>query len=295
MRLLIFISLSFLGFGMCYGQFGQIEVDVSDNTSWSEDKVVYVELWRNSSMLARKEIDWTADFDSLTQGIYKIVVYNSKLETRLTYENISVVNDSTTYVSVCLIEDYKLCIDCDSIDDFPIGGIFGLMYSSAFDEEVPFVKNSFQFTYGVSQWYAVHKNFNIGVASIYYADLHQIDSAYKNPIGDFTKQRYFNTGIRLEGAVRLALFNTKRYWDLGPYIDLGAAYKVPFAFRHVQVAEDHRKVFNRIHNYQDFHVFCRVGYMPVSVILDYRLNDFVKNGNPQVHRLNLGVSVTPQF
>jgi hypothetical protein len=166
--------------------------------------------------------------------------------------------------------------DCDSGSSRDEVNI-DLLYSSLFNENALPVKNGFYFNFGFTPWLPIHRNFNLGFSPGIYYGFNQLDNSFNNDGEEIKKQRYSNIGLSLEAKARIAFFNTKKYWTYGPFLDFGALYKLPFAFRYVQIGEAVRTRYNDLHNFQDFRLFAKLGFTPVSVRVDYRLNDFIKS------------------
>jgi len=292
-RLLTSIILLFV-FCNAFAQTGRLEVYLEGN--YDNEEYTF-ELWKDSLIESQKSSDYIVEFESLLEGFYALRITSEKYGMPTIYNEIEAKNDSTTEMEITVWRTSISCNsgDCDSCESNRFEMNIDLLYASVFDENTLPVKNGFHFNYGYTQWLPLHKNFNIGFSEGIYYDFNQLDSTFNNVSSHYTKQRYSNMGLSIEAKARIALFNTTKYWTFGPFLDFGAAYKFPFAFRYVQVGDDVKTTYKNRHNFKDVHAFVKLGYTPVSVMLDYRLFDFVKGNYPQQPKWSIGLSFVPEL
>jgi hypothetical protein len=294
MRKHIFIILILQGIANAFAQTGRLEVYLEGNY---DNEVYTFELWKDSLIASQRSSDYIVEFESLNEGIYALRITSETYGMPTIYNEIEMKNDSTTEMEITVWRTSISCNsgDCDSCQNNRIEINIDLLYASVFDENTLPVKNGFHFNYGYTQWLPLHKNFNIGFSEGLYYNFNLLDTTFNNLSGKYTKQRYSNVGFSIEAKARIALFNTTKYWTFGPFLDFGAAYKFPFAFRHVQVGDDLKTTYKNLHNFKDVHAFVKLGYTPVSVMLDYRLFDFVKGDFPQQPKWSIGLSFVPEL
>jgi hypothetical protein len=275
-----------------FAQKGHLRIYLEGNYEYEE---YTFEIWNDSLVTSQKTDDYRIDFDSLQEGLYSIRILSDKHGMPTTYHEIPIKGDSTTSLDLYVWAYDISCPNCDcdsgsSRDEVNID----FLYSSLFNENTLPVKNGFYFNYGFTPWLPIHRNFNLGFSPGIYYGFNQLDNSFNNDNEEITKQRYSNIGLSLEAKARIAFFNTKKYWTYGPFLDFGALYKLPFAFRYVQIGEAVRTRYNDLHNFQDFRLFAKLGFTPVSVRVDYRLNDFIKSGLPQQPLWSIGLSFVPE-
>ncbi|MFZ9847381.1 MAG: hypothetical protein ACO3EE_04450 [Flavobacteriales bacterium] len=75
------------------------------------------------------------------------------------------------------------------------------------------------------------------------------------------------------------------------FIDLGAAYQLPFAGNYSYKNEDQKTIISNLHQYTDFSAFTRIGYKNLAFYAKYRLLDYLKAGYPELPKLQVGVSI----
>ena len=277
-----------------FAQTGSVQVYFGEN--YDREEYTF-ELWKDSLIATQKSDRYIVTFDSLQEGFYALRVLNEEKGMPTIYGEIEVKNDSLTIVDISVwtttFSDLALENDSSKSNRFEIN--FDVLYCSPFNENTPLVKNGFHFNYGYTQWIPLHKNLNVGFSEGIYYDFNQLRGISKNMNSPYTKERYSNIGLSVQVKARIALFNTTEYWTFGPFLDFGAAYKLPFAFRYVQLGDDVKTTYKGLHNFKDVHAFVKLGYTPVSVMLDYRLFDFVKDNMPQPPRWSIGLSFVPEL
>ncbi len=294
MRKQLLILFLVIGLASAFAQTGRLEVYLEGN--YEVEEYTY-ELWKDSLIASHKSDDFYVEFDSLFEGFYALRVSSEAYGMPTIYSEIEVKNDSTTEMEITVWTTSISCNsgDCDSCESNRFEMNIDMLFASPFNENTPLVKNGFHFNYGYTQWIPLHKNFNVGFSEGIYYDFNQLGGISKNMTSPYTKERYSNIGLSVQVKARIALFNTTEYWTFGPFLDFGAAYKLPFAFRYVQLGDDVKTTYKSLHNFKDVHAFVKLGYTPVSVMLDYRLFDFVKDNMPQQPKWSIGLSFVPEL
>ena len=154
----------------------------------------------------------------------------------------------------------------------------------------PMVSGEYKISQGVTSFAYSNRYFAVGSINGYNVGY---TSFYKNqnPFGldNIKRQRYFSLELHTGVLLRLSALKKGDLFNVGPVLDFGLLYNLPLPFRHVYVQDNQKVITKKIHNYKDFSVICRVGYLPVTVIAEYRLSNYVKNGMPQLPRLKVGI------
>ncbi len=107
------------------------------------------------------------------------------------------------------------------------------------------------------------------------------------------EERYFYLSSGVEVLTRLRIkwdyydFR-KRFW-----IDVGVNYKVPLIFRRSTgtILSNKKYVDRRIHRFKDFNLIGYLGIGPVSIMCQYRLEDFVMGDRPELPRWSVGLGI----
>ena len=275
---------------ICYGQTGSLQIELGNNY---KDAEFEYKLFISDSLVDSKiNNSWQVVFDSLKTAKYRLVVDGVEVESDMptTYENIQVYSDSITSMFISVWEYSVCCASCDSGYTNRFESVINLLYSPLPTQESPFIKNSFEIDIGGGAWLGLHKNFDLGGTFGFYYNATPIDSSFRpQNIQHLEKQQYSNSGLKFDVMGRIAFFNLNE-WFNGAVIDVGASYKVPLYFRYVTKSEGIRIAQRKMHNFKDVNAFIKVGFTPVTVMLNYRLFDIVKNDYPQLPKWSAGLS-----
>lgn len=89
---------------------------------------------------------------------------------------------------------------------------------------------------------------------------------------------------------RTQQFKTER--SCGLILDIGLGYYLPFIFRQ-NTRYDHglHVVQTRIHQFNDFRAIVNVGFYPVVLSAEYRINDFIGKNLSQLPRVEFGMKI----
>ena len=268
------------------GQTGSLYVNIY--SEYILEDAPMLELFLKDS-LVRHEVydDINTEFNSLKEGSYKLVV-KDKGDHVTTYEGISVSNDSTTNIFLYSWNYQKECDSCLLRKDGLVEVDFGILYSEPLPGDNSLINRSFSAYYGATSWMGYEKTLDVGGGFGYYYEQASLDTSLSFEGINQNTQRFMNTGFRLEAKGRLAFFEHRNYDERGILIDIGLAYMAPILFRRVIRTGEFRATSSRIHKYTDFRPFVRVGYAPVTISLEHRLSNFVKDDLPQLPKWSLG-------
>lgn len=253
-------------------------------------EVPNLKLFLNDSLVGSQDYDdYETKFTSLIEGKYKLTA-DDKDGHSTSYDWIEVSNDSTTTIYLYGWNYEKECDSCEVKNDGLVEADFGILYAEPLSQDYTLVNSSLSVYYGMSSWIGKGKFLDIGGCVGYYYEQTSLDTSVSFSGISHSKQRYMNTGIRLEAKGRVAFFEHRNYGTHGVVLDYGVAYLVPILFRRVIKTDEFRAADSRIHNYKDFRPFVRVGYTPFTISLEHRLVNFIKDDDlPQLPKWSLGV------
>lgn len=273
-----------------YAQYGQIEINLDSDHYWEDDSVLVVLSFRQNTIkgfyLSRYESETV---DSLIPGDYTIQVVYMGVRTS-TYERVEVEDAKVTEIHI-----YRPWITTSDTGDCPytekveyvLGARFGqpeAPYNVFLEEQLTVIQN-FQW------WPKPGKNVSLGMLMGGQADWAQFksDTSLFPGMEEHDKERYFNLSANIGVISRLSFFDFREFYKLGMVVDVGAHYQFPLAFRHVYVDGDTKTRTNKLHRFNDVRAFVRIGYLPATLTLNYRVFDYVKPGYPQLPKWTLGL------
>ena len=289
MRISLAISIFLIATISSLGQNGVLQIELNEN--YDDEGFDFTLLIKDSVVNSIQNESWFVEFDSLETANYTLVINSKKYDNPTTYQNIKVYSDSTTTLSISTWT-YSVC--CNTCNDSAFGNrlesLISFLYAPYPQESTPFINHAYSLSFGEQTWLDLHKNFDLGIAGEIYFDRTYLDSTFKPAkISSYEKQLYTNTGLKFSVLSRIAFFNA-REWMNGVVMDVGASYKLPVHFRYITKSEGSKISQRKLHNFQDVNAFVKVGFTPVTLMLNYRLFDFVKDNFPQQPKWSAGLS-----
>jgi hypothetical protein len=253
------------------------------------DDMPTIELFLEDSLVGYEVYDeLDTEFNSLIEGSYRLIV-KDKNGFVTTSDGIDVSNDSTTNVFLSTWDFEKECDSCVLKNDGLLEADFGFLYSQPISNDNSLVNRSLGAYFMTSGWVGKGRLLDIGGGIGYYFEQTSLDTLLPFLGANYSKQRYTNTGLRVEAKGRVAFFEHRNYDEHGVILDYGMAYLTPFIFRRVVKSEEYRSASSKLHRYTDFRPFVRIGYAPVTVSLEHRLSNFIKGELPQLPKWSLGL------
>lgn len=83
------------------------------------------------------------------------------------------------------------------------------------------------------------------------------------------------------------------YPDPMAFIDVGAIYYAPVAFRHIARYDNNSKIVERsLHQFTDVRGYINVGILPFSFFAEYRSLDFLIGNYPEFPKYNVGIKLS---
>jgi len=156
----------------------------------------------------------------------------------------------------------------------------------------PLIAGQYKISQGGSSYFNPNKWLGFGGVIGYYTNYTDFYKDETFTLFEKKRERYFTFGLTTGAIIRLSGITHKTNdISYGPSLDFGVLYNLPFVHRHVYVSGNSKIVNRRIHNYTDFSGIIRIGFLPVTLLMEYRINNFIKSPLPQEPRFKLGLSL----
>lgn len=294
-NLLIAICLFFFTWGI-NAQTGNFSFYLRYHEQYTDDDIVLIDLklYRSDTLFTSFELHHENGYtleEEIDAGVYRLVLLIDGLVVQV-IDPCEIVDGEDTEVEMRLpaIDHYK---QTDYSDDFHaflnynfLTGGYRLNQDSKFWSNYNF---GMKFGFQQALWNYQALGFEYGYNFNY---IYLQKEGYVYPDQNFKTERYFYLNMDFVLYTRIALYNLRSNKKTGAFIDLGATYNFPFLFRHVGIRDNYKAVTRRIHGFNDFTLYGRVGYGPFAFTLQYGLTDFVKDPLfPQVPTIKAGITI----
>jgi len=274
------------------GQTGNIELNILGNDDDdASNSSLSVELWLNTQLVTTKTSDDCLFFENIPGDVYRIVI-TSAGEELLTYNNVLVEENSTTYLDINL--PVAEIINDSVPEEFPAYIEFVLPFRFSFpvleDSNYP-IKREIAFGYEYNIVMPVAKHFaiinTVGTGFYFYRVKDNMDVT--PALND--KEGFFKWTLSEGLLFRVSSENLKTAPVFGWYLDLGAVYHFPLLFTYKYKLDHTRTATNKIHKYTDVSLMAKFGYAPFGLFVEYNPFSYVKDPYPQMPKLRFGVSI----
>ncbi|HBS86213.1 MAG: hypothetical protein A2W91_09420 [Bacteroidetes bacterium GWF2_38_335] len=257
----------------------------------SQDKLFSLDI--RDSVIQRAYFNSDHTFSGLTPGIYNIKVYNGFPETRLmTVYNVEVFSDSLTVCYLSYPEQYREELIDTVYESEGLAQVYlGLTYGISDKNNKGLIRDAFNLKLGMIAMTCINKHLALGGILGFYNYNHTRflkDSSVFMP-ADHLKENYSYCYFPIGVNVSFSLNDMTKSPSKRIMLDLGATYNAPLWFRHSFKENNQTTLTRKIQKYNDFNAYCAFAVTPFSIWAEYRLTDFLKDGFPEMPRLNIGI------
>lgn len=104
------------------------------------------------------------------------------------------------------------------------------------------------------------------------------------------KEKYFSFSGSVFLYNRFILSKIKNTKKRGFFLDLGAGYRLPYVYNYFYFTDKNtRTSIRKIHKFNDFELFSRLGYANIAIFATYQLTDALKSNYYQTPKLTIGL------
>lgn len=295
MRYNLFIAIYFtLSSANTQAQTGTLSFSLWDFEDYTNEDIVLfdLKLYHADTLFANFALHYEDGFDmqeDIAAGFYRFELYMDESMIQV-LDPVEIVDGEETIVEMKLptVSHIK---EFDYGEDFHALMNFNYSTGGYMINQDPKFKsnNNFGLKFGFQQrlWNYQSLGFEYG----YNVNFIQLQEAgFMYPDQNFKKEKYFYSNMDFFLYTRIALYNLRTNRKAGAFIDLGATYNFPLFFRHVGVLDEFKGVTHKLHRYNDFTLYGRIGYGAFAFTFQYGLTNFIKEPFPQVPLIKAGIS-----
>tara|TARA_B100000963_G_scaffold249756_1_gene218747 strand:+ start:211 stop:1131 length:921 start_codon:yes stop_codon:yes gene_type:complete len=262
--------------------------------------VVPVEGSENIQKPVRINTDQFNEKIKLNPGLYDIKVYyiNSDNNDILieTIHSFEVLDEQIYNIELNLHESWNY----DSSDTLAYSDVF-IENNIGFGNYIPFNSNEIinshfiyelnvKSLYVVNSFYSLGFNVGMGYSSSVFDENQTISLT-----GLHEKESYNYLFSNVAFVNRFSFYDNTNYDNNGFFMDLGINYSLPILFRHATRDGNFKTVENKIHKFNDLQGLCRVGYKGISLYVNYRIFEIVKNNYPSLPKFVFGITFDLEY
>lgn len=302
----ISILLSLLFFELASGQISRLNLSISSADAEADSVCFRLCVTQEGDTISDKIIysEFNNRFDSLTPGYYKIHLYNCTDPGELMIsKNATLLEAQATniHIDVSSFESYSR-LDKKTGNEI-VKQKTEIQLNASYVNTDWLEKNS-KLNFGSNldftmyNWYCFSKHFGIlsgfGFGMGHYGI--SADTTFMNLTNSKKLYEYYNyIKAHIDLKFRISFKSQQENKFLSPrvFLDIGAAYYAPIAFRHITRYEDNKKISNaRLHQFTDLRAHVDFGYSPLIFFAEYRVIDFLIGNYPELPRYNFGLKLT---
>lgn len=296
--LFLFLSVNVLG------QIGSLRVediqsDITHDTNPNLLDVIAIQIFHNDTTAILDSIvkrGFEIELDSISCGKYSTKLFINGELCSINYFTVNA--NSISFIEVN--SDYKYAWELPYSRTFSdttpkksiIQSELFASYGRGFLEDKNYpIKNKFSLGYNTIYGFKICNHFSVGFNLGFLLSHAYFDKDSPQTPGNHIYERYFQLNGNIGPYLRLSqksMIDKSTYKSI--YIDLGINYALPLVSHYTIKDKNVKTIKSGLHQYTNCFVYSRLGFNNISILVQYRLLDYLKGSYVELPKLEFGIS-----